>query len=304
MTFKCKSCDKTYSSYQSLWNHNKIYHNKENELSIINKCNYCEKQFAFRQGKWKHEQYCEFNKDKNIETKIEKLKLEIKKLETIKQTPTIVPTVKINGNSNNLNNVNNNYTIIINKTGTEDIKQLSYEEAVTIFNNDISSVIKLIELVNFNEDRPENHSFCTPNLNGPYLSNYDTETNKINKERKKYFYDEVVCNSIKNHAILYNKYKYNFSAEKRKQIEETIETLKEMRENSFANKTMSEIKRHLNLLCYNKKDLILNTWSGTNKESNEIIKLNDLSLLEFQNIIKNEIQNSSDEEPIDIFQKK
>ena len=49
--------------------------------------------------------------------------------------------------------------MIINKTGTENMDLLNYNEVSTIFDNEISSVIKLIELVNFSDNKPQNHSF-------------------------------------------------------------------------------------------------------------------------------------------------
>lgn len=50
--------------------------------------------------------------------------------------------------------------------------------------NEISCVIKLIELVNFSDNKPQNHSFCSIALESPYLSFYNTDTNSVNKERK------------------------------------------------------------------------------------------------------------------------
>ena len=47
MEYNCKICDKKYKTYQSLWNHNKKFHN-ELSIKIINdnknnpyKCSYC-----------------------------------------------------------------------------------------------------------------------------------------------------------------------------------------------------------------------------------------------------------------------
>ena len=139
---------------------------------------------------------------------------------------------------------------------------LNYEEVSTIFDNEISSVIKLIELVNFSEAKPENHSFCSTALESPYLSFYNTDTNSVNKERKKYFFEEVICKSIQNHQILYSKFKNKFNSVKRKKIEDNIASLKKMKENSFNSKIMGEMIRNLNLLSYNKRDLIQETWTG------------------------------------------
>ena len=61
--------------------------------------------------------------------------------------------------------------IIINKTGTEKMEQITYNEVSIIFDNEISSVLKLIELVNFNENKPENHSFCSTALESILMYN-------------------------------------------------------------------------------------------------------------------------------------
>ena len=60
--YNCKTCDKNYSCYKSLWNHNKKFHNKIvsktiPNVSIQNKllCKYCSKKFSSTQNKWKHE---------------------------------------------------------------------------------------------------------------------------------------------------------------------------------------------------------------------------------------------------------
>ena len=68
---KCNICNKSYSRYSSLWNHNKnihknkiIYNNKnttfykqnDNINNLI--CNYCNKIFSHRNSKWVHEKKC------------------------------------------------------------------------------------------------------------------------------------------------------------------------------------------------------------------------------------------------------
>jgi hypothetical protein len=84
----------------------------------------------------------------------------------------------------------------------------------------------------------------------------------VNKERKRYFFEAIICKSIQNHEILYKKFKSKFNSNKRKQIEDNIINLKKMKENSFSSKIMGELIRNLNLLSYNKRDLVQDTWSG------------------------------------------
>ena len=100
-------------------------------------------------------------------------------------------------------------------------------------------------------------------MDSPYLSFYNTDTNSINKERKRYFFEEVICKSIQNHEILYSSFKNKFNFVKQKQIEDNINSLKKIKENSFSSKIMGEMIRKLNLISYNNRDLIQTTWTSS-----------------------------------------
>ncbi len=318
MVHICVICNKQYSSYQSLWIHNKKYHNSKISIyqhtisnisannqhsfnnNIINKlsCKYCKKIFKHTQSRWRHEQSCE-NKNKidEIQEKFIMLENKIDQLSKInknqKSTTKIIN--KISGNLINGHNQNINNKQFIYKTGTEDLNTISYNEVSTIFDNEISSVIKLIELINFNEAKPENHSFCSTALESSYLSFYNAETNTINKERKKYFFEEVICKSIQNHEILYDKFKSKFNLIKRKQIEDNIYNLKKIRDSSFNNKIMGELVRNLNLLSYNKRNLIQDTWNNEydNSSDEEFMKmiLTDPNETKYQEKLEDTVDN-------------
>ena len=100
----CNVCDKKYSSYKSLWNHNKEFHknNIENKQNIVTEssgflcksngkitdsngtlnCKYCNKLFKSKQNKYEHQKkVCEpkFLSKENIE--LEQIKLENEKLD-------------------------------------------------------------------------------------------------------------------------------------------------------------------------------------------------------------------------------
>jgi hypothetical protein len=285
--FRCEKCNKSYKDKSGLWYHNNKYHqiniSSENTLdtqpNIVNTklestniiCKYCNIELSNRQSRWRHEQKCK-NKDLQNSQLITKLKDEIKN-----ELKNEIKQHTLTKNTNNTNNGNIiNQKIVINKTGTENIDSLTYNEVSVIFDNEITSVIKLIEHLNFNERKPENHSFCSTALESPYLSFYNTETNTINKERKKYFYEDIICKHIANHEILYSKFKHKFNSTKRKQIEENIYNLKQIRDNSYNNKIMHEIIRKLNLVSYNNRELIQDTWNGKtyeNESDEEFMKI-------------------------------
>ncbi len=92
----CKTCNKSYSSYSSLWNHNKNIHKNEkiNVLETSHKvletshnikkynCRYCNKIYNNIKTRWGHEQKCKMIFDekekKNNEIKIAEINKEIK----------------------------------------------------------------------------------------------------------------------------------------------------------------------------------------------------------------------------------
>ena len=304
MEYICNICNKNYSSYQSLWIHNKKYHNNKMRLMTSNDfkiescnfqktsndfnqertdqndqndqndqiiCEYCKKTFTRRNNLNYHiknkckekDKIQEKNDQKIIKETLISLENKINKLEKNSFNKKPITNIRIHGNLINGNNHDSGPKQIIYKTGSENMNLLNYTEVSTIFDNEISSVIKLIELVNFSENKPENHSFCSTALESPYLSFYNTDTNSINKERKRHFFEEVICKSIQNHEILYKKFKIKFNSEKRRQIEDNIENLKMIKANSFNSKIMGEFIRKLNLISYNNRDLIQDTWTGS-----------------------------------------
>ena len=120
---KCNICNKTYSSYKSLWNHNKKYHSSESNPIILEnnpkviqetssennfKCKYCVKTYKYKQGKYKHEQLC-----KNKISEINQLKKENKEiketLNNILKQLKIHPKTLQKINKQLINNINNVY---------------------------------------------------------------------------------------------------------------------------------------------------------------------------------------------------
>lgn len=275
MEYSCNICNKKYASYQSLWIHNKKFHLSSNNhiyshdshsdnhfddnknIKKEYRCKKCNKNFSCNQNKWRHEKSCnktnEQDEKESMKQKIKELEERLEYIEKTKHT-----TTKI------INNINGNLIsgnkITIHKSGTENMNQLTYEDVSTIFDNEISSVIKLVELVNFNDGLPQNHSIYNTSIDSTYVSFYNSNTNKINKGRKKYFFEEIICKSITNHEILYGKYKNKFGLEKRTKIENNIANLKKIRDKGFNNNTMREMISSLNTLSYNNRDIIEKTW--------------------------------------------
>jgi len=283
--YECTICNKSYASYQSLWIHNKKFHNKidqhnqhsdqhiqqsnqhsnQKEIKLNNLiCKYCTKKFSFIQSRWVHEKKC-----KLINNLITNNNL----------TTTNITNNNIkNVNSNNITNNNITNKIIINAIGNENILNLSKKAVMNLFNQEFISITAVIQLIYFNEDHPENHYFCTTNLDSYYSSVYNTGKQTVDKDRKKYLFDKILDNSIEKLELLYSHYKQKFNFNKRKIIEDNIKNINDIKIAFFNNKLKKELFRQINLLSYNNKDLVKSTWNGKQKFHKKITFEEDLDL--------------------------
>jgi hypothetical protein len=192
--YTCKTCNKNYSCYKSLWNHNKKFHNKDvinsnnnvinNNNIVINSnttekiypCSFCCKTFKMRQYKWSHEKSC---KKKKESAKIEELELEIKKIKE-KLHATTINNGTINNNNGTINNIN------IVGFGKEDLSLLTTKEKKQILNKGSFGILKLIEKIHFNKNFPQYQNIQITNLRDNYAKVYDEDTNdfKVTKRNE------------------------------------------------------------------------------------------------------------------------
>jgi hypothetical protein len=269
MKYSCKQCNLEYATYNGLWKHNKKYHVKINKIlpqnttiltqnttkmpqnnqTKIIKCNNCNKILSRLDSLKRHEKKC--NEKPN--TEIIELKEEINKLKAEMTKKANKKTI----NNNNYGVINN---ITINKMGNENLSLLNDKEITMIFNKELEGITTFIELLNFNDRLPENHSYCTTSLESKFLSVYNSETNKIEKDRKKYFFDKLLGTTVDRIQILYNTNKTKFTKIKQKQIEENIKHLKSFKNYDFNNKILKEMINKMNLVTYNKKSIVQKTW--------------------------------------------
>jgi hypothetical protein len=197
--YSCKVCNKDYSSYKSLWNHNKKFHsniktnnnenitnynenitnNNENITNNIGKkfnCKYCCKQFNYNQNKWDHEKnYC---KNKTNNNEIENLKNTINEMKkqfslilkekgkmhhkTLQKINNQLNNTTNSNNSNNTNNINNGN--IINNTFVK-FGELEYQKVLN--NSQIKqyqSLEESIKQIHFNEELPEYSNIFITNM--------------------------------------------------------------------------------------------------------------------------------------------
>ena len=290
----CKICNKTYSCNQSLWRHNKNKHKnissesseiKTNNISQnsseikvkIYKCKKCFKIYNNRFSKYEHQNKCNGTVSITLDQRLVLL-------ETALSESKELTAKKITNNSNNkINNKINNGVInhiTINKVGAEPLNSLTDKNITDIFSKEIESIFTFVELLNFNKELPENHNHCVTNLEGSYINVYNTDTMTVHKDRKKYFFDTLLCKSIDRMEILFTKNKNKFNLSKQKEIRSTIDTLGKLKDSYYNKKLFDEIIKNLNLIAYNNKNIILDTWSDKDGEETLEKDLENLNIEE------------------------
>ena len=116
----------------------------------------------------------------------------------------------------------------------------------------------LIETTNFDKSTPENHSYCVTALNDKHASMIDTKTNLVVKTDKMELFDKVLAGNLNKLEKLSGD--TAFSQEDRLTHANTINRMKDI---LFNNKRgMKKYYSDINLLSYNNKDLIQDTWNS------------------------------------------
>ncbi len=258
--YVCNICGSEYQTNSGLHKHKKKHVNKQieddNKIKYI--CSYCEKKCNSRQSKWAHEQKCKLINQKPLAEKVKELIEENTILKLKNNNQNIVNNNTIN-NTNNTTNTTNYF--VINNLGSESICHLTLEEQVKILNSGPNGLFKLIEYVNFNNTKPENHSYCITSLNGTHANVLDNNTNKIIKKEKTEVFDKILTRSLGNLENLSNNPKVpgNIKTNGKDSLERIKKTV------VFNNKGMKKYYSELNTLSYNNKDMVLGTWDGLDK---------------------------------------
>ena len=297
----CNVCNKVYASYQSLWNHNKIKHNTitanntQNTANItqntakINKnslCIYCNKCFSRNDSLKRHQLKCYKKIEDNLyKQQIEKLTEGFEKLKHKINKKSTNKIINYN-NNNTVNNTVNNLTNI-NNIGTEKITDLTRDEKKYIMSHGMNSIISLAEHLNFNERLPQNHNFYVSALNDKHLNAIDNNTHTIVKQRKKEIFDQILVAHIDKLEKINTNINY-------KDFSNVLTKLKNF---IFLKQGKKEYFSQLNMLAYNKKNLIIKTWDElVNDDSvspNDIAETFQKRITEITNTVESDLDSDS-----------
>ena len=127
-------------------------------------CKTCNKVFAYKRSLDRHQKmYCKKETDNELYLMIDQLQ---KELTDVKNNINISNS-SLNNNSNiNSNNTVNN--ININAYGKEDISHITNKDYKKIFDKCNSAIPMLIELIHFNDNKPENTNMYISNIKSQY----------------------------------------------------------------------------------------------------------------------------------------
>ena len=298
----CNICNKEYKSYMGLWKHIKNNHNQKctkfnknlkstkniitlqeiSETNIINKkfnCQKCNKDFTTNFSRLRHEKNCLVKKDDYVVLQ-EQIKNLSNEITILKSKPNIV-----NNYTQNNNTLNTNNTIIKYSPGNETIEHFTNDHKHFVMNKGLACLMYLIESTNFDKSKPENHSYCVTALNDKHASVVNTNTNSVVKADKMELFDKVLAGNLNKIEKLSKDKAFNKTDQKN--FSEIVDRLKNV---LFINKKgMKKYYNDINLISYNNKELVLETWK-------DLKKLDDCRNNSKSDVLKfsNELSNQSD----------
>jgi hypothetical protein len=217
-------------------------------------CHYCEQQFKFKQSMYRHIKYsCTKNKTEDLAELVRLLNLQIeqqrndfqsqlqtqtKHIETQqKQIDKLMGKLEINGSFNTTINMN---LLNYNETDTSHLTDEDYRKCIR---NASRCVLRLIEKVHFNPNKPENMNLYISNMKDKYMMMY--------KDNKWMLTDKAQLGSVYDdkEEMIEEWYNENKDSEMIKYFNRYL-NLKE------DDKEMQLIKEEMKLMMFNNKNLI------------------------------------------------
>jgi len=275
MEHKCNTCNKNYSSYKSLWNHNKKNHKMDinPKLTIVNpkltinnlkldnnyQCRYCKNIYKFAQGRWRHEQKCDKIEIIEIKEENKQMKEEMKELKIIvsnlSKTTTSQQVINVNGNINTAYNINS--------LGYEKYKgKLTETDKLNLLTGLRHQELPIVELVKkiYNEDSlVENRNTIITNLRSKDCLVYNSYTNKFEATNKSNHIDDIIKNRKDDLASMYKEFEGTTKLKgfERRVIEEYLEKIEGINKKDKKLKALYEKhKEEIIYIIYNCKEFM------------------------------------------------
>ena len=221
------------------------------ETTTLFKCKYCEQGYKHNSSLSKHIKYsCTKNKTEDLTELVRLLNLQLehkdKQLETqSKQIEKLMEKLEMNNtyNTNNTINVTNNINLLNYKdTDMSHITDLDYRKCLKGLNR---CVIKLIEKVHFNPEKPENMNMYISNIKHNHIMMYkDNKWILTEKDELKTIYED-------------KEFFIDYWLEDHPDEDELIKIYNKYMDNKNDKITMKELENKLKLLMFNNKDLVL-----------------------------------------------
>jgi hypothetical protein len=257
MEFACSVCNYTSERKECVTAH---INNKKTkcgegipeiiEIPVDIHCEFCNKEFATRPNLKRHLKTCK-SKKINLEKEVKDLKEKLDEANrqlALKSSPT---TINNNNNNNTTNNTNNTTNININFNLTSwrdpnypDNMDYFYKEAVKKL---FMSVPKLIELIHFNINLPENHNICIKNFRTKIAKVYNgKEWQTINEDQLLNDLINTYEGELENWA----------DDEEHPNTKKYIEKYNEIKERDGKTKVLNDLKDEVKKLIYDKRSMI------------------------------------------------
>jgi hypothetical protein len=256
VVYKCPSCNYITTNKQHYNKHLTTDKHKSKQIPVVKEepqfvCKYCDQTFSFKQSMFRHIKYsCTKNKDEDLKELVRLLNAQLEQqrnefqaqLQTqAKQIEKLMGKLEINGSFNTTNIQNNIQLLAYKDTDVSHLTETDYKTCIKKVNY---CVMKLIEKIHFNPNKPENMNIYISNMKDKYIMVYDgTNWNLANKREE---LDKIY-------------------EEKELLLEEWLEENKdqEMKDKfmKYINKKdtdefINSIKEDIKLMMYNKKEMI------------------------------------------------
>ena len=262
MEYRCNICNKKYSSYQSIWIHNKKFHTNiilkssdnilknstnnakssdiipKNSDDKIYKCRKCSKIFHNVKTRWSHEQKCKqpdtnkfeelAEKNKELEKTINELKAQVSLIIKEKGKIHHKTLQKINNQLNNTNNGFINNGNIINNTYVK-FGELEYEKVLNnnqvkqILNKQYQCLEESIKKIHFNENLPEYNNVFITNMKDDIA--YVFNGQQFISVRKNEMLNELIDTHVKEINLSLEKNKNNLNEKYVTRLEKFLDML-------------------------------------------------------------------------------